>query len=386
MSARPQLAPITPEVVSWAVDRSGYSVEEIASAIGQPADAIKGWLDGSAQPTVSQAKALAAKLKRPFALLLWSAPPKDDVPKMAFRAPVASEMRDLNPVERRYIRQAVRLQGGMIWVRQELNDEPFRFPGIRADSSPADAAEVARSALGISIETQLGWKTEYEAFRQWRAVFEARGLCVFSLSLGSDSCRGMTLASEQAPVIVINTAWNPNARIFTLFHELGHVLSRTTSACATSWAKTTEPMYNPIERWCEEFAATALLPLHAVEAHLRRIRVSKVTDIHTAGGIARTFKVSLQAATLRLIETGHATWKLWDQIPRDANAKSGGGGAGAEPRTTPVIRLGEFGRAAAEVLVRGMRAEVLDRSQVASYLRVNDDALDEIEQKLASDE
>ncbi|HSQ02796.1 MAG TPA: ImmA/IrrE family metallo-endopeptidase, partial [Burkholderiales bacterium] len=378
------LAPITPEVVSWAVDRSGYSVEEIASAIGQPADAIKGWLDGSAQPTVSQAKALAAKLKRPFALLLWSTPPKDDLPQIAFRAPVASEMRDLNPVERRYIRQAVRLQDAMIWVRQELNDEPFEFPGIRADSNTADAAEVARSALGISIDTQLGWTTEYEAFRQWRAMFEARGLCVFSLSLGVDSCRGMTLASEQVPIIVINTEWNPNARIFTLFHELGHVLSRTTSACATSWAKATEPMYNPVERWCEEFAASALMPLQAVEAHLRRIRVSKVTDIRTVGAIARAFKVSMQAATLRLIETNHATWKLWDQIPRDSNAKSSGGGAGAEARTTPVIRLGEFGRATAEILIRGMRADVLDRSQVASYLRVNDDALGEIEQKLAN--
>jgi len=194
----------------------------------------------------------------------------------------------------------------------------------------------------------------------------------------------MTLASEQAPIIVINTAWNPSARIFTLFHELGHVFSRTTSACATSWAKATEPMYNPVERWCEEFAASVLMPMQAVKAHLQRIRVSKVTDIRTAGGIARTFKVSLQAATLRLIETGHATWNLWDQIPRDSNAKSSGGGAGAEPRTTPVIRLGEFGRATAKVLIRGMRAEVLDRSQVASYLRVNDDALEEIERKLAS--
>ena len=49
-----------------------------------------------------------------------------------------------------------------------------------------------------------------------------------------------------------------------------------------------------------------------------------------------------------------------------------------------MIRLGEFGRATAETLIRGMRAEVLDRSQVASYLRVNDGALDEIEEKLTN--
>jgi hypothetical protein len=89
-------------------------------------------------------------------------------------------MRDLNPVERRYIRQAARLQDAMIWVRQELHDELFEFPGIRANSSPADAAELARSAIGISIDTQLGWATQYEAFRHWRAMFEARGLFVFS--------------------------------------------------------------------------------------------------------------------------------------------------------------------------------------------------------------
>jgi Zn-dependent peptidase ImmA (M78 family) len=239
-----------------------------------------------------------------------------------------------------------------------------------------------RSLLKVSIADQVKWSSEFHAFREWRRRFEQQGILVFTLPLGEESCRGMTLADHAVPIIVVNTHWNVRARIFTLFHELGHVLTGTTSACAASWKHSARG--EPTERWCEAFAAAALMPWSAVEQHLARHHVhGAVNDIAVVNSIARTFKVSLQAATLRLIHGQRASWSLWDQIPRDSNVKSGGGGAPEEPRTTPVIRIGELGRSTIDLFVRGMKADLIDRSQVASYLRVGDDVLTEIERRMA---
>jgi Zn-dependent peptidase ImmA (M78 family) len=374
--------PVTPAVVSWAVDQSGFTVDEIAHATDTTSAAVTAWIRGTEMPSIGQARKLAKKLRRPLAMLMWSSPPPDDTPNVAFRAPIAEEMRDLNPVERRFIRQSARLQRILGTLRCEIRDDLPKLPDVAATQDADDAAARVRQSLNVSIADQLGWSSEFAAFRAWRESFEQRGILVFTLPLGEESCRGMTLADPAVPIIVVNTHWNARARIFTLFHELGHVLTGTTSACAASWKHSARG--EPTERWCEAFAAAALMPWIAIEQHLARHRIhGTVNDLAVVSSIARTFKVSLQAATLRLIEGKRANWSLWDQIPRDSNTKSGGGGAPEEPRTTAVIRIGELGRSTIDLLVRGMQADLIDRSQVASYLRVGDDALTEIERKIA---
>jgi Zn-dependent peptidase ImmA (M78 family)/DNA-binding XRE family transcriptional regulator len=377
--------PVTPAVVSWAVDQAGFTVEEIADATGTTSASVAAWIKGTEQPSLSQARKLAKKLRRPLALLMWSSPPPDDTPEVAFRAPVADEIRDLNTVERRFIRQSARLQKVAGSLRGEIEDELPHLPALDRTKDASDAATRVRRILGVSVPDQIAWTSEFVAFRSWRAAFEKHGILVFTLPLGGDSCRGMTLADPTAPTIVINTHWNVRARIFTLFHELGHVLTGTTSACAASLKHSARG--DSVERWCEEFAAAALMPWSAIEQHLTKQRISgSVDDLAVASSIARTFKVSLQAATLRLISGGRAKWTLWDQIPKDSNVKTGGGGAPEEPRTTPIIRIGELGRATVDLLVRGMKTDLIDRSQVASYLRVGDDALTEIERRISGPE
>lgn len=120
---RMRSVPVTPAVVSWAVDQSGFTVEEIADATGTTSASIAAWIKGTEQPSLGQARKLAKKLRRPLALLMWSSPPPDDTPEVAFRAPVADEIRDLNTVERRFIRQSARLQKVAGSPRGEIEDE-----------------------------------------------------------------------------------------------------------------------------------------------------------------------------------------------------------------------------------------------------------------------
>ncbi len=67
--------PITPEVLSWAVEESGYSDEQIAAHIGVSADDLASWTRGDTRPTLTPLKKLATKLHRQLATFLLPAPP-----------------------------------------------------------------------------------------------------------------------------------------------------------------------------------------------------------------------------------------------------------------------------------------------------------------------
>jgi hypothetical protein len=129
--------------------------------------------------------------------------------------------RELTPDERRYLRKAARLQRMIAWLTDEMREPGARLPNASLDDDPQAIANVFRDRLGITVAAQLEWSSASAAFDAWRAAVEDLGAVVFLFQLGAHNCRGFSLWDDKAPVIAINTAWNDEARTFTLFHEVG---------------------------------------------------------------------------------------------------------------------------------------------------------------------
>src|SRR3954469_24166960 len=102
--------PITPEVLRWAIDESGYSDEQIAEAVGVGTDDLRLWTTGDARPGLTQFKKLATKLHRQRALFLLAKPPQRPPLHVQFRSLSGESPRPLNPKERQYLRRARRQQ------------------------------------------------------------------------------------------------------------------------------------------------------------------------------------------------------------------------------------------------------------------------------------
>src|SRR5205814_1473466 len=175
------------------------------------------------------------------------------------------------------------------------------------------------------IETQLSWSSSNEALRAWREVIEALGVTVLMLQMGEESCRGFCVWDDAAPLIAINTAWLPEARVFTLFHELAHLTTRTNSACAEDAAPRSRRSGDRTERWCERVAAAVAVPSEALSTVLSQIpgrTTRRPVDLSTVSRIATRFRVSRRAAALRLIECQGASWPLFRSIPPHADRQS----------------------------------------------------------------
>lgn len=377
-----QKVPITGSVLQWAIEQSGLSDEEVAKKCGVKVETLQAWIGGAEKPGVTNFKKLGQVLKRPPSTLLLPNPPDVQPAAVQFRHPPDHEHRGLNPKERLRLREATRLQRGLHWVLEGLGDREVELPTCKTTTPPEKCAARLRKVLGVSVTTQKDWKNEYEAAREWRRVLEELGITVLFLPMGDKSSRGFSIWDPLAPVIAVNTAWNVKARIFTMFHELGHLVTKTSSVCDVTTYRHSHHA-DEVERWCEAFAAAVLLPWNDVEEFLIEKGwdgTSKFTSVSTATSISNKFKVSLKAAALRLINGDVAGWDLYRQIPKTSDVKSGGGGGG-DGRTRPMVRLDEYGHRTARVMLRGMSKDVLSRDDVLSFMNLGDLDLDYVEQE-----
>lgn len=384
---RATFVPVTPEVLDWAMKEAGRSVTDVADQLDVSSSVVRAWLQGEAHPTLTQFRKLAAFLGRtPSTLLLPAAPPlMTGTPK--FRRPMNADRTDLSPTERRVIREAKRAQETLAWILKELGEPGAALEQIDLSANVEQTAARTRKRLTGSENGNFAsrWKSPSEAVQGWRSILEESRVFVFVLSMGKESCSGFSLSDDRAPLIAVNTARNPSARIFTTFHEYGHLLTRTDSACLdTSKAKLARSN-DPAERWCERFAAAFLMPRTEVDEQLRRqlgTARTKVHDLSVPARLALHFKVSLRAATLRLIELGTAEWSLYASIPAYSDLKTAGGGGGGRDRGQ--IRRDEYGNRAVNFFVRALDSNVLGRAEVLDYLDVADTHLEQMQRRRAA--
>jgi Zn-dependent peptidase ImmA (M78 family) len=179
---------------------------------------------------------------------------------------------------------------------------------VRASVSgrPEDSVRDERASLGIEVETRLKWKNEREAFREWRAAIERNNILVFQLPMPVEDARGFSLADDEPYAIVVNSSDAARARIFTLFHEYGHLLLRTPGICLPQLDGRSQKQGAELERWCNSFAGAFLVPHPALTPILQSGEAElKGQALYDAlRKVAREFKVSEQVALWRLRDLG----------------------------------------------------------------------------------
>jgi len=370
--------PITPSVLRWAINESGYLPEEVAAAAGVNFSELERWLSDQGKPTLTSARKLASKLHRPLASFLLPEPPKNRSLAVQFRHPQDQE-RDLNPEERRSLRRVGRLQEVLSWLVKELGLPSPKTTSATTHDDPVAAARKTREFINISTSRQKAWHSQSDAFDEWRKGLEHAGYLVFLVSAGKESVNGFSLWDSSAPVVAVNTARNEASRIFTLFHELGHLVTKTSSACLESLH--TKSRTDPVERWCERFAAELLMPRDDVRDTLLRFGWQAgqvVSNLKLAEQTARLYKVSLRAAVIRLIEIGVTDWDLYDQIPPFSDGKRPGGGGTGRDRTQ--IREDQVGERVTSLLMTAVKKDLLNHSQVVTLLDIPDAKFDTLSQ------
>lgn len=303
--------PVSLSVLLWAAKRTRLSEVAISHRFPRWPQ----WREGSVKPTLKQLEAFARFSHTPIGYFFLPEPPHLTLPVPDFRTQRDEPLREPSPnlLDTLYLSQQ-----RQDWFREyaQWNGLPtIDWVGsVNTQQSPQDAATHLREALDLSVAERQHLSTWTEALRQFITKAEEAGVLVMASSvvgpnshrkLDVEEFRGFALADEFAPLVFLNASDSKSAQMFTLAHELAHILLGESGLSDTQAGKVPDLT---IERWCNQVAAELLMPLDetrrainpdaSVEAEIQRL--------------ARVFKVSTLVVLRRLFDAGKInTSTLW---------------------------------------------------------------------------
>jgi len=243
---------VTPAILRWARRESRHKIPEVARHMDKQEEIIESWENGTAQPTINQAKKLAKFYKQMFATFFLD---EDDTPTETvvnftdYRTISGDDDPELSPKAWSCIREALKQRQIALELAQEI-ERPIRKFSFKDSSRTLLVANSIRASLGI--ETPKNFKTERDAFNYFRGKFEEHDILVFQMKgVEVSELRGVSIFFDEFPIILVNSddAWN--GRIFTMFHELAHLIKHNNSLST---------LYGNNEVDCNRIAGETLLP------------------------------------------------------------------------------------------------------------------------------
>ncbi|NCQ23370.1 MAG: hypothetical protein COW54_09340 [Rhodobacteraceae bacterium CG17_big_fil_post_rev_8_21_14_2_50_63_15] len=353
--------PITPAVVKWARERAGFSLE----AAEQDFRKIASWESGDSAPSYPQLERLADTFKVPVAVFFFPEPP--DLPSIdeTFRTLGPEQLEQIPPRVRLLLRKARSFQIGLEELYQGRNAASRLITRDLAFKSSDNVDEIARTVreyLGVTLEAQFAWADSDAALKHWRRAFFEAGVYVFKDQFRAEGFSGFCLYHDEFPIIYVNNTTTKTRQIFTLFHELAHLLFHT------SGVDTPDDHYidalpqddQRIEVICNRLAARLLVPERAFEQAFAGLEPNEAT----ASEIARLFSVSREAIYRKFLDRSLITSDDYSAVVRRWNQQKKVA-PGGNPYNTKIAYLGD------EYITRAFQRfyqSKIDADQLADYL------------------
>lgn len=327
---------VQPEVLRWARETVGLSIDEVATMLRIPSAEVADWEAGAGAPTYAQLEKLAYQVfKRPLAVFFLPAPPAEKVPQREFRTLPDADMRSLTRDTYLQVRQAQAFQLSLREVfggRNPAADMIWKSLSLSLSESVSQQAERIRDALGITLEEQASWRNDDLALKQWRKAIEDAGIFVFKSAFKQREISGFCLMDDAFPIIYLNNSTTKTRQIFSLLHELAHLLLSMNglSKLDSGYIDALPQAERNIERFCNAIAADVLIPHTAFD----RLVAGLPADVESASEeafaeLAGYFGVSREAVLRRMLDQGRvsqAFYKrkatIWSAQRREATGGS----------------------------------------------------------------
>ncbi|MDR0919424.1 MAG: ImmA/IrrE family metallo-endopeptidase [Oscillospiraceae bacterium] len=260
-----RMTSINPQMLIWAREVSGTSLHEAEEKFGRK---LAEWETGKEFPSYAELKKIGDYYRKPIAVFFFPEPPKlKNIPASCRTLPIeGSQLFDRNLTK--VVDWARSMQLNLYELHHNINPSPYKLSQIEFDLTSLDAtSNQLRSILGISLEKQKKFNKRDTAFEQWRSSFLELGIYIFKNAFKNDLISGFCIYDSEFPVICINNSFAHSRQIFTLFHELYHLICKTSgvdllddSSLENQEIDQNNKINFEIEQKCNRFAGAFLVP------------------------------------------------------------------------------------------------------------------------------
>jgi Zn-dependent peptidase ImmA (M78 family) len=288
-----QAIPVNNDILKWARETSGLSIDDVARRLKKSVETIKEWEQGVSSPTYPQLEKLAYELyKRPAAVFFFPSVPQETSPRVEFRTLPEEEVDKMPPEIIKLYRRAKIYQFNLKELDNQNDNNISRLINnydLSNTTNISDIAESVRDFLKIDINTQKSWKNQDEALEAWRNAFIAYGIYIFKDAFHNDHYSGLSLYDELYPVILLNNSMAKSRQIFSIFHEIAHLLFKAggVDILQESFYDRLHPDYSIIEQKCNEFAGEFLLPTSIFKENYPTFNEKNITELSDIYKVSR---------------------------------------------------------------------------------------------------
>lgn len=306
---------IKPEVLSVLINASGYEIEEVSAKLQISAKRIK-----EGKLTLTQLKKLADILKRPLVAFFSEEVP---LPKILPDYRLNREKK-INPE----VLLAKRRLEYLIAKLKELGSEKTIIPSFPPNVSPTELASRFRNFLEIGLVKNN--KPE-DLLDKYKEILENKlNLIIIEYPLKpkkkggmeiSDDVRAFSIYDEIAG-IVLNENDPPSIKLFSLFHEVCHLLRRSSGICSIDYE--VEKDFKE-EAYCNQFSAEFLVPSEDFKKELKPYLPIQDDAIQyleeLTSNLSKIYGVSKQVILLRLLYLGCITFQKYSEFKKYLEGK-----------------------------------------------------------------
>lgn len=374
---------VEPKVLRWLRESAGWNFEDVGSRIKTSAENVKAFEEGRKKPTLRQVTEMSHAFGRPLVAFFLPEPKKEE--------PLPEDYRMLSGKRGVFdkktilaIRKARNLQNISRELSQNIKYETK--PGIKKavlTDNPEKTAGKIREEFRLTEEKQIKFKDAYKLFNYLRDILEDMNIMVFQIPMPVEDARGFTLADETPAVIVINTKDSIEARLFSLIHESAHILLGETVIDLPELSLKTR---NNIERWCDEFASSFLLPEETAKKIFEEHR-ENLTATKTLNAASRKYKVSKALLLFRMYKSNYISQVKYketldrykpEEIPSKEKKEKKAGGIPSDKK-----RLSEVGTRFVSLVANNFDRNLITYGDALNYLSIKSKNFNRVLEKAA---
>ncbi len=375
---------INPDMLRWARERAGYSVEQVAHRRKVSSETVQQWEEGESYPTWRQLEDLAHKdYHRATGFFFLDTPPDENTVSAEFRRLPDRALAALEPDTLYAIRQArIRQDDLRLLFGTPAVGERFLLADLAGKANPDDPVRLAsevRESLELGLDEQKSWSSSDEALKRWRERVEDNGIWVFKRSFAEMDVAGFCLNDPAYPVIYLNNGQAQTRQIFTLFHELAHLLfdvNYLERLDIQDYLELLSGHDREVEVACNRFAGEFLVPTDDFDREINDRNSNSLTDDYLVL-LARRYKVSREVILRRFRDRNLLDANSYQElVQRWRSEQSPRSGKGGNYYATQATYLGQkYLRAAFRAFDDGR----IDELQLTACLGVKGSSLDGLE-------
>jgi len=230
---------INPAMMAWARKYAGFTNGYEEQLPNEIKEKYESWENGDTYPTWNQLRKVSKKYHVPTAFFFMDCTPNfNNLPDIInYRKLDVDSIYEINsPNLINNIRKSENRRNIYLELAHDLKEEVIRFEVPNLEMDKKIFADYIREVLDIPISTQKSWYKEskhYNFLNKWKEVLnEKLGILIFETEgVLLEEMRALCIFHEEIPIILLNGKDSVNGRIFSLFHELTHLLLGESAIC-----------------------------------------------------------------------------------------------------------------------------------------------------------